>query len=64
MDVGPRKKLRRVRVFVLLHLCWLTSFGWAGMAAAAESGVQASSAQKTHEGQVTSRGRTIAYTFT
>jgi len=30
MDVGPRKKLRRVRVFAMLHLCWLTSCGWAG----------------------------------
>ncbi len=63
MDVGPRKKLRLVRVFALLHLCWLTSFGWAGMAVA-ESGVQASSTQKLHQGQITSRGRTIAYIFT
>jgi hypothetical protein len=37
--------------------------GWAGMAAA-ESGVQASSTLKTHQGQITSGDRTIAYTFT
>ena len=63
MDVGPRKKLRLIRVPAMPLLCGLMFCGWAGMATA-ESGVQASSTQKTHQGQITSGDRTIAYTFT